>query len=201
MQRQILSALGFTLIPALISSVTVVATHGETPAPSTPAAAAAAAEQVARGKYFVTFGSCHDCHTPFKVGPKGPEPDMTRALSGHPAALGVPAPPKLTGAWVWAGTGTNTAFAGPWGISFTANLTPDKETGLGNWTEAQFIMALRTGRHEGKGRPILPPMPYPFVGSLNDDDLKAVFAYLRSLPAISNKVPTPVDPIEEDAKR
>ena len=60
-----------------------------------------------------------------------------------------------------------------------------------------FIMAMRTGRHEGKGRPILPPMPYRFVASLNDDDLKAVFAYLRSIPAIHNKVPSPIDPPEE----
>jgi hypothetical protein len=203
MQRQLLSALGFTLIPALVSSVTVVANNGAGARATATAttAPAPAAEAIARGKYLVTFGSCHDCHTPFKLGPKGPEPDMSRALSGHPAALGVPAQPKLPEGWVWAGTGTNTAFAGPWGISFTANLTPDKNTGLGNWTEEQFIMALRTGRHEGKGRPILPPMPYPFVGSLNDADLKAVFAYLRSIPAIDNKVPAPVDPLEEDGKR
>jgi mono/diheme cytochrome c family protein len=202
-QRRVLSLLGFTLIPALISSVTVLGSGSSAGRGAAAAAPAApAAEAVARGAYLVRFGSCHDCHTPFKMGPKGPEPDMSRALSGHPSALGVPAaPPKLQAPWVWAGTGTNTAFAGPWGISFTANLTPDKETGLGNWTEEQFIMALRTGRHEGKGRPILPPMPYPFVGSLNDDDLKAVFAYLRSIPAIPNRVPAPVDPVEEESTR
>ena len=55
---------------------------------------------------------------------------------------------------------TNTAWAGPWGVSFTANLTPDKETGLGDWTEEQFIATMRTGKHQGKGRPVLPPMPY-----------------------------------------
>ena len=57
------------------------------------------------------------------------------------------------------GAATNTAFAGPWGVSFTANLTPDKETGLGKWTEEMFIATMRTGRHQGKGRPMLPPMP------------------------------------------
>jgi mono/diheme cytochrome c family protein len=197
--RQILSVLGFTLLPALVSSVTVLAHENDRPASP---AAAANADAVARGAYLVRFGSCNDCHTPFTMGPKGPQPDMTRALSGHPSALGVPAaPPTLAAPWVWAGTGTNTAFAGPWGISFSANLTPDKDTGLGAWTEAQFIMALRTGRHEGKGRPILPPMPYPFVASLTDDDLKAVFAYLQSLPAISNRVPAPVDPLEEESRR
>jgi cytochrome c553 len=197
-QRRALSVLGFTLIPALISSVTVVANNNARTAASAPAAGTAAAtEQVARGKYLVTFGSCNDCHTPFKLGPMGPEPDMSRQLSGHPSDLVLPPPPALSGPWVWAGAGTNTAFVGPWGISYTANLTPDKATGLGSWSEEQFLTALRTGRHEGKGRPILPPMPWKFVGSLNDDDLRAVFAYLRSIPAISNKVPSPVDPPEE----
>jgi mono/diheme cytochrome c family protein len=190
--RRVLSILGFTMIPALISSVTVVAHNGARPA----AATGPAADAVARGKYLVQFGSCNDCHTPFKLGPQGPEPDMSRQLSGHPSAMVLPPPPALKGPWVWAGAATNTAFAGPWGISYTANLTPDKETGLGNWTEEQFLTALRTGRHEGKGRPILPPMPWKFVGSLTDDDLKAVFAYLRSIPAIPNKVPSPVDPEE-----
>ena len=162
------------------------------------ASAARQQERVERGKYLVTFGSCHDCHTPFKVGPKGPEPDMTRALSGHPGDLVMPPPPAVNEAWVFAGSGTNTAWAGPWGVSFTANLTSDKETGLGNWTEEMFVMALRTGRHEGKGRPILPPMPWKFVGSLTDEDLRAVFAYLQSVPPIRNKVPAPIDPPEEN---
>jgi hypothetical protein len=193
--RRSLSILGFTMIPALISSVTVVANNNARPAAA--AAATPATDAVARGKYLVRFGGCNDCHTPWALGPQGPAPDMTRELSGHPSAMVLPPPPALKGPWVWAGAGTNTAFAGPWGISYTANLTPDKETGLGSWTEEQFMMALRTGRHEGKGRPILPPMPWKFVGSLTDDDLKAVFAYLRSIPAIPNKVPSPVDPPED----
>ena len=203
MPRRILSILGFTMIPALISSVTVVANNDARPAAPTAATPGAApmanAEAIARGGYLVRFAGCNDCHTPFKLGPQGPEPDMSRQLSGHPSAMVLPPPPALRMPWAWAGVATNTAFAGPWGISYTANLTPDKETGLGTWTEEQFMMALRTGRHEGKGRPILPPMPWKFVGSLTDDDLKAVFAYLRSIPAISNKVPSPVDP-PEDAK-
>jgi mono/diheme cytochrome c family protein len=167
--------------------------------PTSPAAATAAdAVRIARGEYLVRFGSCHDCHTPHKLGPRGPEPDLTRALSGHPSNVVLPPAPKLApGPWVMIGAGTNTAFAGPWGVSFTANLTPDVETGLGQWTEDMFITALRTGRHEGKGRPILPPMPYPWISTLNDDDLKAVFAYLRSLPPVRNRVPAPIDPEEE----
>ena len=197
MQRRTFALLALILVPVFATSVTAVATDGASTPATTPAANA---DAIARGGYLVRFGMCNDCHTPWVMGPKGPGPDMTRELSGHPGNVPVPPPPQMTGGWVLAGFGTNTAFAGPWGISFTANLTPDKETGLGNWTEEMFITALRTGRHEGKGRPILPPMPYQFVGSLKDDDLKAVFAYLRSIPAIRNKVPSPIDPPEETTK-
>ena len=155
-----------------------------------------APEVIKRGAYLVGSMGCHDCHTPWKMGPKGPEPDMARALTGHPQDIKVPPAPKLPEGWAWAGSPTNTAFAGPWGISFTANLTPDPETGLGKWTEEMFMTALRTGRHEGKGRPILPPMPWPMIRNLTDDDLRAVFAYLHSLPPVKNRVPQPVDPPE-----
>jgi hypothetical protein len=94
------------------------------------------------------------------------------------------------------GAATNTAFAGPWGVSFSANLTPDPDTGLGKWTEDMFIAAIRTGRHEGKGRPILPPMPYPMFRNLNDEDLASIFAYLQSLKPTRNRVPSPIDPPE-----
>jgi hypothetical protein len=82
-------------------------------------------------------------------------------------------------------------------VSFTANLTPDPETGLGRWTDDMFIQTLRTGRHQGKGRLILPPMPVKMIGSATDEDLKAIFAYLQSLPPVSNRVPAPIDPPEE----
>ncbi|HUR35961.1 MAG TPA: hypothetical protein VM032_19295 [Vicinamibacterales bacterium] len=193
MQRRFLQSL--LLVPALAVVLTVVTSAGGG-APA-PAPADANAERIARGGYLVRFGSCNDCHTPLKPGANGPEPDMARMLSGHPADLKMPPAPAMKGLWGWAGAATNTAFTGPWGVSYTANLTPDKETGLGNWTEDMFLLALRTGRHEGKGRPILPPMPYPWVSSLNDDDLKSVFAYLQSIPAIRNKVPAPIDPPEE----
>jgi Cytochrome c len=159
-----------------------------------PAAIAAADDaQVARGKYLVTAGGCNDCHTPLVMGPKGPAPDMTRMLSGHPESMVLPPPPALPdGPWNWVGSGDLTAFAGPWGISYARNLTPDKATGLGSWTEDQFIQTLRTGHRMGTGRPLLPPMPWPWAGQLTDADLKAVFAYLKSIPAIKNRVPDPV---------
>ena len=150
-----------------------------------------------RGSYLVSTMGCHDCHTPWKTGPRGPEPDMTRALTGHPQDVVMPPPPALpVGAWTWIGAATNTAFAGPWGVSFTANLTPDKDTGLGAWTEDMFIATIRTGRHQGKGRPVLPPMPVQVYANLTDEDLKAVFAYLQSLAPVRNRVPAPIDPPE-----
>jgi hypothetical protein len=95
-----------------------------------------------------------------------------------------------------------TSFVGPWGISYAANLTPDSATGIGAWTEDVFMKTLRTGKHLGmeNGRPILPPMPWEFIGKMTDEDLSAVFAYLRNLPAISNRVPAPVPPNEVAAK-
>jgi mono/diheme cytochrome c family protein len=146
---------------------------------------------VERGKYLVTTMGCNDCHTPFKMGPNGPEPDMTRMLSGHPDGP-LPAPPPLSGPWVGAVSATFTGWSGPWGISYTANLTPDAETGLGTWTEPQFVDTIRNGRRQGRGRELLPPMPWQMIRNLTDEDLKAIFAYLRSIPAISNKVPDPV---------
>jgi hypothetical protein len=81
-------------------------------------------------------------------------------------------------------------------VSFTANLTPDPETGLGKWTADTFIQAIRSGRHEGQGRPILPPMPYPQYRQATDEDLRAVFAYLQTLTPVRNQVPQPIDPPE-----
>jgi len=152
--------------------------------------------RVDRGAYLVSMMGCNDCHTPWKMGPKGPEPDMTRALTGHPQDVALPPAPAPSGPWIWHGAATNTAFAGPWGVSFTANLTPDKETGLGSWTEEMFIATMRTARHQGKGRPILPPMPVKMIGKATDEDLKSIFAYLQSLAPVKNKVPAPIEPAD-----
>jgi hypothetical protein len=159
------------------------------------AASPASKPDVQRGAYLVRIMGCNDCHTPAKMGPKGLEPDMTRMLTGHPAELKMPPAPDLgKGPWVWAGSGTITAFAGPWGVSYAINLTPDVETGIGSWTEKTFVEAVRTGRHLGKGRPILPPMPWPGLAAATDRDLHAIYAYLKSLPPVKNAVPQPVEP-------
>jgi len=151
-------------------------------------------QQIIRGKYLAVYGGCNDCHTPLKMGSKGPEPDFSRMLSGHPESVKLPPPPKLDNSPWFAATAGMTAWTGPWGISYAPNLTPDNATGLGIWTEEMFIQTMRTGKHMGNGRAILPPMPWQSVGTLSDEDLKALFAYLRSIPAIINHVPGPLAP-------
>jgi hypothetical protein len=147
-----------------------------------------------RGKYLTRVGGCNDCHTPKTFGANGPEADLSRELSGHPSGDKLPpVPPKLfgEGGYGTLANGHLTAWVGPWGVSYAMNLTPDKATGLGSWTERMFIDALRSGKHQGTGRPILPPMPWNWYRDMTDDDLKAVFAYLQSLPPISNAIPDP----------
>jgi hypothetical protein len=90
-----------------------------------------------------------------------------------------------------------TAAAGPWGVSFAANLTSD-ESGIGNWTEEQFFKAIREGKSKGMDntRPLLPPMPWENFKNLTDDDLRAMFAYLKSTKPVRNVVPAPIPPTE-----
>ncbi|MEJ2721680.1 MAG: diheme cytochrome c-553, partial [bacterium] len=122
---------------------------------------------------------------------EGPVPDAKRLLSGHPAGTVLPTfdPDSIKpGGWVLF-TDDLTACVGPFGVICAANLTPDDATGTGLWKEENFVNAMRTGKHMGMGEPILPPMPWQNVRTLTDEDLKAVYAYLRSLPPIKNQVP------------
>jgi len=151
------------------------------------------AAQVTRGNYLVAFGGCNDCHTPFKYTEQGPVPDMSRMLSGHPETVKLPAPDLKPGPW-FAATAGMTAWAGPWGVSFAANLTPDRNTGLGIWTEEMFLATMKQGKHMGSGRAILPPMPWQNSSQLTDEDLRAIYSYLRTIPPIENSVPEPVPP-------
>lgn len=191
--------LPFFILTLLVSTSVLVRATSFVPADWQAAPDAALVE---RGAYLVETMGCHDCHTPWAMGPNGPEPDMTRALTGHPADLVMPPPPALPpGPWAWTGAATNTAFAGPWGVSFTANLTPDKETGLGDWTYEVFIQTMKTRRHQGKGRPVLPPMPTQILAAASEDDTRAIFAYLQSLAPVRNRVPAPIDPPEPGGAR
>lgn len=150
---------------------------------------------VERGRYLVTIGGCNHCHTPKLQGSEGPRLDTAHLLSGHPQDMSLPPAPVLPpGPWAVTTNWMLTAWSGPWGVSYAANLTPDEETGTGAWDEAMFINALRKGQHLGAGRPILPPMPWEDYAKMSDDDLKAIFAYLKSLPPVKNKVPEPVPP-------
>jgi hypothetical protein len=147
-----------------------------------------------RGRYLVTSLGCGDCHSPKLMGPQGPSEDKAQLLAGHPEGKPLPPPPSLSGPWITAATWDQTAWTGPWGISYATNLTPDENTGIGIWTDDMFVNALQKGKHMGAGRPILPPMPWFWYNKLPDDDLKAIYAYLKSIPAIANKVPPPTGP-------
>jgi mono/diheme cytochrome c family protein len=153
--------------------------------------------QVEHGAYLVQLGGCNDCHSPKMMGPKGPVLHPTKILSGHPADAKLPPLPQgVVGPQAWGAITTNdlTAWVGPWGTSFAANLTPDPASGIGGWTEEMFIKTLRTGKHLGTGREILPPMPWQGIGQSTDQDLKDIFAYLKSLPPVANVVPQPIPP-------
>lgn len=167
------------------------------------AAEAQQQSQIELGEHLVLIAGCHDCHSPKKMTDKGPEIDYSRALSGHPSQM---PPPDVNRADIekkgLAVTQTLTAWVGPWGISYAANLTPDK-TGIGTWQESNFINAIRQGKIKGlpNGRQILPPMPWDMYRNMTDEELKAIFAYLKSIKPIQNVVPAPVPPISAKGKK
>lgn len=135
-----------------------------------PPGARAADARAERGKYLVTLGGCMDCHTPgYFLG----KPDMARLLGGSEVGFELP------------GLGV---FYGP-------NLTPDKETGLGGWSEKQIVTTLQTGVRPD-GRELAPIMPWRAFANLTRDDAFAIAHYLKSLPAVTNKVPGPFGPSE-----
>lgn len=153
-------------------------------------------DPVERGKYLVQIMGCNDCHSPKRMGERGPEIIPELMLSGYPADRPMaPIDSELIQQGFAMFYPDLTASKGPWGMSFAANLTPD-ETGIGNWTEEQFKIALTQGKAKGmeNGRPLLPPMPWFNYVNLTDEDLHAIFAYLKSIPAVSNVVPAPVPP-------
>ena len=125
---------------------------------------------VERGRYLVTIMTCTDCHTP---GTFIGMPDMTRFLGGQEVGFEIP------------GLGT---FHPP-------NLTPDPETGLGNWSEQQIVTALTTGARPD-GRMLAPIMPWMHYANLAPEDAMAIAVYLKSLTPVVNKVPGPFGPNE-----
>jgi mono/diheme cytochrome c family protein len=142
--------------------------------------------RVERGRYLVLTSACDDCHTP-KLDAQGTL-DLRRRLSGRPLTT---MPPSQGEGEIRVSLDM-TAWSGPWGISFAANLTPDPETGLGKrYTEASFVQTIRTGK-KPEGEPLLPPMPWPVYKNMTDEDLKSIYAYLRTVKPIRNAVRTAV---------
>jgi mono/diheme cytochrome c family protein len=126
-----------------------------------------------RGKYLVTVMGCNDCHTPGYFFGK---PDMTRFLGGSEVGFEIP------------GLGV---FHGP-------NLTADKDTGLGGWTDAQIAIAMTTGKRPD-GRELAPIMPFRAFANLTKDDVASIVAFLRALPPVKNKVGGPYGSAEQSA--
>ena len=137
--------------------------------------------QVERGKYLVGITGCHDCHSPKIAGMK---PDPDRILSGRPQTTKIPSSAQGE---VHASEDF-TAFTGGWGQSVASNLTPDPATGLGmRYTEAKFLQTMRTGK-KPEGVALMPPMPVDVYVNMKDDDLKAIYAYLKTIKPIRNAV-------------
>jgi hypothetical protein len=208
MKKSIVSVLMTGVVSFMILGLSFCNSEAASPAEETTATnekkELSSDELLKRGDYLINTGGCDDCHSPKTFGPEGPVPDMTKRFSGTPADVKLPpVDPKATqpGGWMLFSPDLTVAV-GPWGISYSANLTPDSATGIGAWTEDMFIQALRKGKHMGQdgGRPIMPPMPWPSIGKHTDEDLKAMFAYLKSQTAISNRVPAPVPPTEVGKK-
>ena len=124
--------------------------------------------QLARGKYLVGIAGCNDCHTPGYFFGK---PDMTKFLSGSEVGFEIPG----------------------LGVFVGRNITPDKETGIGEWTEEQIFTALQTGKRPD-GRELAPIMPWHAFATLTKEDVTAIAAFLKSIPAVSHKIPDPVGP-------
>jgi hypothetical protein len=151
---------------------------------------------VQMGEYLVTIMGCNDCHSPKRMGSMGPEIIPELMLSGYPSDRPIEKfeDPKIKQGFAMFYPDL-TAAAGPWGISFSGNLTPD-ETGIGNWTEEQFKIALTQGKFKGleNGRMLLPSMPWLNYKNMKDEDIKAIFLYLKSIKPVKNIVPSPITP-------
>jgi mono/diheme cytochrome c family protein len=188
--RKIIFAAFFLAAVSLILFVQLSCTQQADKKPLTQA------EMVARGKYLVNSGGCSDCHTPKIYTDMGPVPDTTKLLAGYYAGEKLPwADLSMIEPGKWVMTEQNfSAWLGPWGISYAANLTPDNATGIGAMSEEMFIKTLREGKWMGVGRPLIPPMPWQGIGTLDDQDLKCMYAYLQSIKPIHNPVPQPTPP-------
>ncbi|MCF1422298.1 diheme cytochrome c-553 [Mangrovimonas futianensis] len=154
-------------------------------------------ELITRGEYLTKTIGCDHCHTPKKMTPNGPVPDTDRWLMGHPANDTLPAiVTEALGPDKWLLFNNSlTAAVGPWGVSFSANITPD-DTGIGSWSYDQFKIAMTKGKYKGmeNGRPLMPPMPWESYVDMKEEDMMAIFEYLKSIKPIENVVPSYIPP-------
>jgi Cytochrome c len=183
----IISGIAVTIVTAVIACTNTSAKS------ETKTAATDSIQKVKHGEYLVTVAGCDDCHSPKIMGPKGPEIDMEKRFSGFPATRPVP---KFDSNLVKKGIAQFnedlTSAAGPWGVSFAANLTNDA-SGIGNWTLENFKYALRHGKWKGLegSRDLLPPMPWFNLSKMTDEDLEAIYAFLKTTKPVENIVPAP----------
>ncbi len=159
-----------------------------------PASQPTEQQKIKRGEYLVSIIGCDDCHSPKRMGAHEPEVIPELRLSGYNKNLRLSEPDtnQVNGGWMMFAPDL-TAAVGPWGMSFAANLTPDA-TGIGNWKEENFILALREGKFKGDpgNRNLLPPMPWFVYKNMTDEDLRSIYAYLRTLKPVENRVPAPI---------
>jgi hypothetical protein len=148
---------------------------------------------VKRGGYLVNAMLCDDCHSPKSMGPNGPEIIQERRLSGYTSGNKLPDfdSTEIKKGWVIFSPDF-TGIVGPWGASFAANITSDP-TGIGSWNYEQFKKAFMGGKLKGLNgtRDLLPPMPWQNFSKLDDRDVQAIYAFLKSTRPVRNVVPTP----------
>ncbi len=172
----------------------------ETPSPAASSSSASNGGYESKekwGEHLVTVSGCQDCHSPKKMTPMGPEIDSSVMLAGYRG--GSPEKEVNRKDLQSKGLGVTrdlTAWIGPWGVSYAANLTSDS-TGIGAWKEEQFTLALREGKFKGlaNGRTLLPPMPWQMYKHFTDDEIKAIFAFLKTTKPVRNAVPAPLPPV------
>jgi len=192
------SMLFLSAAAAVVMGVAACTSKAGTTGDATNAKAPDSALLVKRGEYLVSSVGCDDCHSPKRMGAHGPELIPELRFSGFPHDGKVPPFDKNTVKNGWALFAPDlTSAIGPWGQSFAANITSDA-TGIGNWTEQNFITAIRHGKSKGleNSRDLLPPMPWSVYRNMTDDDLRSIFYYLKTTKPVKNLVPGPKAPAE-----
>jgi cytochrome c2 len=183
------------ILCAIIVLVTTISRGNQQEVKNNDTAAVSQDSLIKMGEYLVNAIGCDDCHSPKLMGPRGPEVDMSKRFSGHPANMPLAKVSREQLKSYMLFNPMLTAFVGPWGASYSANISSDA-TGIGSWTEQQFFKAIREGKAKGVdgGRMLLPPMPWPNFAKLKDQDIRAMFAYLKSTKPVENVVPAPLAP-------